>query len=129
MLGRFFRLRLDIKLPFETNRLLVRYGEVEKFCQMFLLPFHVGVEQGHVAFATAPKGVAFAAQFMCHFHRLLHLTGSERKHIGIATRAGTVDKARMRKRIRRAPKQFHAGAFLFFFQYFRDCVEILVCLG
>ena len=82
-----------------------------------------------VAFAAAPEGVAFAAEFVRDFHRLLHLRRGKGEDIGIAARRRAVHVARMRKQIRRAPKQFDAGALLFFLQHFGDGVEILVGFG
>ena len=79
-----------------------------------------------VAFAPAPERVARAAQFVRHFHRLLHLRGGVGKHIGVATRARAVDVTRIGKQIGRAPEQLDAGALLFLLQHFRHGVEILV---
>src|ERR1035437_1577253 len=126
MLRRFFRFRLDVKLSLEADLLFVGDGEVQQFRKVIQLAFHVGVEQRHVAFAAAPERVAFTAEFVRHFHRLLDLRGGKSEYVGIAARAGTVNETRIRKQIRRAPEQFDAGAFLFFFQNFRDGVEILV---
>ena len=129
MLGRFFRLGLDVELAFEADLLFVIHGQVQEFGQMLLFAFHVRVEQRRVAFAPAPERVAFAAEFVRDFHRLLHLRGGKGENVGVAARARAVNEARIGKQVRRAPEQFDAGAFLFLLQNLGDGVEVLVRLG
>ena len=62
-------------------------------------------EQRRVTFAAAPEDVAFAAEFLGDFQRLLHLGGGEGEHVGVAARGGAVHVARMNKEVGGAPEQ------------------------
>ena len=102
---------------------------MQKFREVLLLAFHVGVQQGHIPFTAAPEGIAFAAEFVRNFQCLFHLRGGKCENVGIAARTGSVHKARMGEEIGRAPKEFDAGSLLLFFQGFGDRVKVLVRLG
>jgi len=115
MPDRFLRHGLDVELALETDSPFVVHCQVQEFRQMLLLAFHVGVEQGLVAFAAAPESVAFATQFVRDFHRLLDLTGGVGEHVGVATGARAMYEARVGKEVRGAPQQLDAGTLLFFF--------------
>ena len=45
VLGRFLRLRFDVELPGEPDRLLVIDSHVQEAGEMFQLPLHVGVQK------------------------------------------------------------------------------------
>ena len=129
VLRRFLWFRLDEKLALEADGFLVVHRHVQEFREMFLFALEVGVEQGRVTLASAPKDVARAAEFVRDFERLLHLRGGEREHVGIATRGRAVHVTRIGKEIGRAPEQLDAGALLFFLQNLHDGVEVLVRLA
>ena len=73
----------------------------------------VGVQQGFIAFATAPQDVVFTAQFVGRIHRGHHLGRRPAEHfrIRIGCRTGAV--TRVRKAVCRAPQQLDAALLLF----------------
>src|ERR1700680_896953 len=93
---------------------------------MFLFPLEVGVEEGRVAFATAPEDVARAAEFMRDLQGLFHLRRREGERVGVAARRRAVDIARIGEQVGGAPEELDAGALLLLLEYFDDGVKVLV---
>ncbi len=129
VLGRFFRLGLDVEGPGETELLLVVHRHVHELGEVVHLAGEIGVEQRGVALASAPEGVAFAAQLMGPLHRLLHLRGGVAEHVGAAARGRAVHVAGMDEILRRAPEQLDPGVLLQLLQLLADGVEVLVRFG
>ena len=124
MLGRLFRLGLDVELAGEADLLGVVDGHVEEAGEVLELALHVGVPQILVAFAAAPERVAPAAEFLGDFERLLHLRGGEGERLGVRAGRRAVHVAAVAEQVGGAPEQLDAGALLLFLEHLDDGVEI-----
>ena len=91
---------------------------------MVQLALHVGVQQRRIPFAPAPERVAGAAEFVGHFHRLLHLRGGEGEHVGVGAGRRAVHVTGIAEQVGRAPEQLDAGALLLLLEHLDDGVEI-----
>lgn len=60
---------------------------------MFLLALLVGVEEAHVAFASAPEHVVLTAEGDCGVDSVLDLHGSAGHYVKVGVRVGVVFKA------------------------------------
>jgi hypothetical protein len=92
------RLRLDVELAGEADLLLVVDRHVKERGEVVELALHVGVEQGGVAFAPAPEGVAFAAEGVGRLDRLLHLGRGVGEDVGVRRGPPALVVARVAKR-------------------------------
>jgi hypothetical protein len=127
--GRLVRLRLDEERAGEPDLLLVLHRHVHELRQVIEFALEVGVEERDVALAPAPEDVVFAAEFLRHFERLLHLRRGVREHVGVATRARAVNEPLVREQVRGAPQQLDAGALLLLLEFLGDGIENLVRFG
>ena len=127
--GWLLRFRLDVERALEADLFFVVHSHVEKFCQVVDLALHVGIPECRVAFASAPEDIAFAAEFMRDFERLLHLRGGVGEDVGVRACRRAVEESRIRKQTRCAPEELDAGAVLFFLEHLDDGIEIFVRLG
>ena len=124
VLGRLLGLGLDVERAGEADLLLVVDGHVQEAGEVVELAFHVGVEQGRVAFAAAPEGVAGAAQFVGDFHGLLDLRGGEGEDVEIGAGGRPVHVAGIGEEVGGAPEQLDAGPCLFVLEDLDDLVEV-----
>ena len=127
--GGFARLGLDVELALESDLLGVVDGEVKQRREVVEFALHVGVEQGGVAFATAPEDVAFAAEAVGGFKGVLHLRGSVGEDVGRRRGACTVGIAWMGEEAGGAPEELFPGGLLLGFEGIDDLLEVLVRLG
>jgi len=127
--GGFLGLWLDVELAGEADFLFVIHRHVEEAGEVIELTFHVGIEQGGVALATAPEGVALAAETVGDFHGFFHLCGSV--GIDMGTRAGgsALLIARVGKEAGSAPEELFTGALLLLFKNVGHGIECLVRLS
>ena len=119
MLGRLFRLGLDVELALEADLLGVVDRHVQELGEVVELALHVGVPEILVAFAAAPEDVAGAVEFLGDFEGLLHLRRGVGEDLGVAARGRTVHVARIAEQVGRAPEQLDAGPLLFFLEHLR----------
>src|SRR2546421_9240767 len=70
MFGRLLRFRLNVKLSLKADGLLIFDGHVEKAAKMIEFAFDVRVPKCGIAFASAPKNIALAAEFVRDLDRL-----------------------------------------------------------
>ena len=129
VLGRLFRLRFDQKLPFEADFLGVVDGKVHEVPEVIDFPFHIGVQECHVAFATTPKHIVLPAELFGDFHRGFDLGGRISKDIGIAGRRSSMHKPRVAKHVRRPPEKLDTAFLLMGLERLGDPLEILVRLA
>ena len=99
-----------------------------KRAEVVELALHVGVEQGRVAFAAPPEGVAGAAQLVGDLHRLLDLRGGEGEDVEVRAGGRAVHVARVGEEVGRPPEQLDAGAGLLVLEDLDDLVEVGVAL-
>ena len=99
-------------------------GALEAFCsgivagsaqhggQVFLLTLLVGIQQGHVAFATAPEDIACAAQLDGGVDGVLYLHNCAGYYVEVGIRGGAVHVALVAEDVGRAPEQLDVGELL-----------------
>ena len=121
--GGFAWLRLDVELTFEADFFRVVDGHVQQGGKVVEFTFHVGIEQGGVAFTTAPEGVAFAAEFECGIHGGFHLGCAVSENVRTRRSACTLSIAGMREQASGAPEEFFAVSLLQAFEVIGDFVE------
>ena len=124
--GRLLWLGLNVELAGEADFLFIIHGHVEEAGEVVELALHVGVEQGGVALAATPEGVALAAEAVGDFHGFFHLGGGVGVNLGVRAGGGALLIARVDEKAGGAPEQFLASAFLLFFEHVGDGVERLV---
>ena len=129
MLRWLFRLGLEIELAVEADRLGVVDRHVHEAGQVVDLTLHLGVPQVLVTFATAPEGVAVAAQVLGHVERLFHLGRGEGKRVGIGAGGRAMHVARIAEQVGRSPEQLDAGSLLLTLQGLHHRIEIAIGLG
>src|SRR5665213_201421 len=83
---------------FKTIFSCIIFCGVQKFCKMFLLSFHVGIQQGHVALTASPKNIIFAAQFDSRIQRSFYLRSGMRQYLEIRIGGSTIHISSMRKK-------------------------------
>src|ERR1700733_14222669 len=83
MLGGFLGLGLDIEGPLEPDLFFVVDGHVQKAAEVIELSFHVGVEQGRIAFATTPERVAGPPELKSDLHGLFDLCARKSEYVEI----------------------------------------------
>src|SRR5690606_29009984 len=91
--GGFARLGFDVELAGEADLFLVVDRHVEERGEVVEFALQVGVEQGGVAFAAAPEGVAFAAEGVGGVDGGLHLGGGVGEDIEMGRGAGALGVA------------------------------------
>ena len=94
MFGRLFRFWFEEELTCEADRPGVLMSHVHEAGEVIEFAFHVGVEEIVVTLTAAPENVVFAAEFVRDFNRLLHLSGSVGKYVGVATGRSSVHEPR-----------------------------------
>ena len=129
MLGRFAGLRLDEELALEALGAGVVAGDGEEAREILALAFHVGVEERHVALASAPENIVLAAERDGGVDGRFELRAraGEEREFRVGRRA--VHVARMAEEIGRAPEQFHAGGRLLFLGMANDGLKAFFGLG
>ena len=128
VLGRFLGLGLDIERAGEADLFLVIDGHVQEPGEVVELAFHVGVEQGRVAFAASPEGVARPAQLVRDLHGLLDLGAGEGEDVEIGAGGRAVHVAGIGEEVGGAPEQLDAGPCLFVLEDLDDLIEVGVAL-
>ena len=86
------------------------------------------LQQGRVAFAAAPEGVARAAEFVGDLHRLLHLGRGEGEDVEVGAGGRAVHVAGVGEEVGGAPEQLDAGPVLLVLEDLDDLVEVGVAL-
>ena len=92
--------------------MLVLGDEVQEAGELIALAPEVGVQQGVVAFATAPQHVVLPAEPLGDLEHVLDLCRGEREHLWIGVRGRASLVARVGEQVRRSPQQSDAGPFL-----------------
>ena len=128
VLGRLLGLGLDVERAGEADLLLVVDGHVEEAGEVVELALHVGVEQGRIALAASPEGVAGAAQVVGDLHGLLDLGAGEGEDVEVRAGGRAVHVAGVGEEVGRAPEQLDAGPCLFVLEDLDDLVEVGVAL-
>lgn len=121
--GRFAWFWLDVELTFEADFFRVIDSHVQQCCKVIEFAFHVGVEQGGVAFATAPEGVAFAAKLESGVHGGFHLGSAVSENISARRGACALRVAWVGEQASGAPEEFLAVGLLQAFEVIGDFVE------
>ena len=98
-------LGLNQDCTFIPNFMFVFDNHGQEAAHLFQLTGQVGVEQGFISLATAPKNVVFAVQTMRYIHCIFDDGRAVGEHIGIRIGAGTRHITTVRKHIGGAPKQ------------------------
>ena len=125
--GRFAWFWFDVELTFEANFFRVVDGHVQQCRKVIELTFHVGIEQGGVAFATAPEGVTFTAEFESGIHGGFHLGRAVSENVRAWRCASTLGIAWMGEQASGAPEEFFAVGLLQAFEVIGDFIER--CIG
>ena len=112
MLSRFHRFRLDEEGTLETVLATVVAGHHQHHGEMLFLAFHVGVEQRHVALATAPEDVVLAAQGDACVDGVLDLRGRERRDVEVGVGGRAVHVAFVPEDVGRGPEKLLARSLL-----------------
>jgi hypothetical protein len=128
MLGGFLGLGLDIKGALKADLFLVVDGHVQEASEVVELALHVGVEQGRIALAATPEGVAGPSELMRDLHRFFDLCASESEYVEIGARRRAVHISRVREEVRSSPEQLDTGPILFVLQDLDDFIEVGVAL-
>ncbi len=129
VLGWLFGFGFDVELAFEADFLFVIDGKLEEQSHVVQLAFHIGIEKGVIAFASAPEDVAGAAEFLGQFHRLFDLAGGVGEDVGVGVCARPGHKARVREGVGGTPEALDAGVFLELFGDGDDLIEAFVGFG
>ncbi len=124
--GGFFGFGFDVELAVVLDGFFVGDGHVEERGQVVEFPFHVGIPEGGIAFASAPEDVAFAVEFLGDFEAFFDLGGGVGEDIGVTAGGGAVHEARVGEEAGGAPEQFDAGVVLQFFEFLDHLVEVAV---
>ena len=115
MLHRLHRLGFDEEVSLETFCPGVVAGLCEHGSQMGLFPFHVSVQERHVAFASAPEDIVFSSEFYSGIDGVLdleHGSGCSRE-VRVCSR--TVHVSWMAEYVGCPPQKLDAGLCLFLF--------------
>ena len=124
VLGRLHRFRLDEERAFEAFGAGVVAGGLQHLCQMFLFTLHVGVQQAHVAFASAPEHVVASTQFDGGVDGILDLYGCACHHVEIRVGGRTVHIAFVSEYIGRTPKVLDARGLHLFLDISHDGLHV-----
>ena len=92
------------------------------------LALEVGVAEGGVSLATAPKRVAGAVQLVRHLERFLDLRAGVGEGVEVRARRRPVHVPAVRKEIRGAPEQLDPGPLLLLLEHLDNGVEVGVAL-
>ncbi len=114
MLGGLHRLGLDEEGALEAVFTGIVPGHVQEAGQVIQLPFHVGVEQAHVAFAAAPEDVVLAVELDGGVEGILHLGAGAGDDVEVGIGGRAVHVAGMAEEVGRAPEQLDAGSIHLF---------------
>ena len=126
--GWFTRLGLDVELSGKADLLPVIDRQVQQAREVVELPLHVGIDQGSVAFPTAPEDVACSPQLVGGIEGMLYLAGCVGKDIGIRRSGRALRIARMGKEAGRPPEELLATRFLRGFESLGNLLEIRMSL-
>src|SRR5690606_14888121 len=113
MLGGFHRLGLDKESSLEAIAATVVTRRMQESGEMFLFTLHVGVQQRHVAFPSAPKHIVGSTEGYRSVDGILYLGGCVAHDIKVWICGSAIHVARVSEQVCRSPKQLHAGGFLF----------------
>ena len=127
--GGFVGFGLDEDGAFVADFVFVFNDHVEEATELVDLLGHFGVEEGFVAFASAPEYVVFAVEFVGGFDAVFYLGGGVGEYfwIGVGACAGHV--AWVAEKVGGAPEEFDAGFVHFGLEFVGDVVEVVVGLG
>ncbi len=112
MLGRLHRLGLDQELSGEADRPGVIAGDDQHAGKVFLLPLHIGVQQAHIPFPSAPEDVVQSTELDVHIQALLDLNRCPGDDVEVGIGRRPVHVAGVGKHVGRVPKKLDAGGFL-----------------
>jgi len=127
--GGFLGFRLDVELALEPDLFLVLDRLGQEAAEMIEFAFHIGVEQGVVAFAAAPEHIPGAAELLRDLKGLLHLARGIGINFGRRIRRGSGHEPPVRKEIARAPQKLDAGLPLEFLRQRGNRLDVLVAFG
>ena len=96
---------------------------------MFFFSLHVGIQQRHIAFTSAPKGVALPAELYCCIYCAFHLSCSVGYNVELRVCRSPVHIARITEYIGRSPQEFYAGFFLPLIQTVGNFYKIFFTFG
>ncbi|MOA00824.1 hypothetical protein D3C78_1201990 [compost metagenome] len=124
--GRLFRFWLDQKLTREADFLRILYSHMEESGEVIKFKAHIRIQQGFVAFTTAPEYIVFCTQLDCCFQAFFHLCCSISKHVRIGSCCCTMHITWVREHVSRIPQQFNACILHALFKLCNDDIQILV---
>ncbi len=126
MLHGFFWLGLDEEIASKADGATIRNRHFHELSDVFLFKLHIGVEQGFIAFTTAPEHIACCAEFDSHFQAFFDLCGSVAINIYAIGRASAIHEARIAKHVRRCPQAFDACFVHLFLDVVGDDIKAFV---
>ena len=101
MLSGFHWFRLYEECAFKTLFTTVIASHRQHHGEVFLFALHVGIQQGHIAFATSPKDIVLTAQRDTCVNSVLDLCGRKSGNMEIRIRGSTVHVALMSEYVSR----------------------------
>ena len=110
VLGRLHRLRFDKECTLKSVGTGIVASNGEHLCEVFLLALLVGIEQRHVALASAPEHIVGAAKLDCGVDGVLYLYGSTSHNIEVRISCSSVHIALVGEHIGCTPQQLDVGA-------------------
>ena len=96
--------------------------------KVLFLTFHVGVEEGHVAFAASPEHIVLTSELDGGVNGILYLEHGPCCGMEVRIGDGPVHVSRMLEYIRRAPQQPDACLSLLLFRVCHDFTHVLLIL-
>ena len=129
VLGRFLRFRFHQDRTLEADPVLVLDHHVQEATHVVQLLRQVGVQQGFIALAPAPKDVVLPAHLVRGVHAAFHGGGGEGEDLGVGVGRGTRHPAAVAEHVGSAPEQLDAGLRLLFRHVIGDLVQRFQVVG
>ena len=127
--GGLLRLRLHQNGAFEADLVFVLHRHLQEPSGLLAFAFEVGVQQGFIALAPAPKHIVPAVQLVGRIHTGFDRRRGPGKDLRVRVGGRARHKAAVTKEVRGAPKQLGLGAFHLGAEVVDDLFEITQALG
>ncbi len=105
MFGRLHGFRLDEEIPLEAFRTGIIARQGQHHGQMFLFTFHVGIQQTHVTFTSAPEHIVLSSKFNGGIQRIFDLRGGISHTLKIGIGGRSVHITFVAENVGRSPQQ------------------------
>ncbi len=125
MFGRLLWLGLDQQITLETDLVLVFNDHAHETTELFAFTLEVGIEQGFVAFATAPQHVVGPFETLGGIHCAEHLGRGVGEHFRVRVAGSACGEAWVAEAVGRAPQQFYAALLLMALQVIDHVLEVV----